>query len=1070
MDLLKIIKFKKMMNRRNELKNKLWAFAYGCTFISGQLDALSARMGGGFKNSYRLFSTLFSPSVCRLSSNSRKDNIINIWVDIWSILIYDDVQEDLRGLEKLKECFFSGQKVSFNNTYNITAKIALKDFTYSTLGLTWRAIVFNSEDDTIIKKFHYDISKMFLRALEEYEDEWKGEDIIGVLLEFLPVNVPEKIKIANLDDLKNLSPTNIKNIKREFKIFAPTLELKTRYFHDNSFIFKLDVYSKKEGSNFSFKLDESSDRQSKFSHLIHFFTEFNKLINSNPHYIFDPSVEFYLARLDNTDYIITVEKIRENIRLKKLFSNKGTFLTKVRDSQDRDLLIREIKNKTLHFNKKNELILLEKKIQFSPISGFKSKNTCWLPHTPIGTIDLETFEDDGLNKCYALGFYTYKDECKVYYINKDLDSVKLVHECFEELLRPKYKDILFYIHNLGKFDAPFIIKNLCLYNNTDQGKKNPYYFETITRDSDILSLTVKRKVEGKVRSIKIKDSVAILPNSLRNLGKDYKIEVAKSYFPYNFTKINTLFYIGQTPDIKYYKDISLDEYRELYKEVWSLKDECLLYLKKDLISLFQVLNQANKGFHLLFNVQMTESLTISGISHKIYLQKYYDKEKSPLPLILKREVWNDIHEAYYGGRVEVYNPRITGEVAYYYDVNSLYPYASLNPLPGLNCKYTEYLKSKPELKNLFGFFYCEVEAPRGKNYLGLLPYRTEKGSLIFPEGKWKGWYFSEELKFSAENHYQINVIKGYSFNKIYGAFTNFVKDIYEIKSKPKNDTEKNLSKLILNSQIGRYGMDFLKSTTKLVNRKTLNEISISKVVKNVIEINDNTFLVTYIPVINKEVVESFNIDIIKFLNSNNVKEYNSSKSFKSVSISTAAAVISYARIYIGRVMLDVINKGGKVYYTDTDSIVTNIKLPDNLQNNQEIGKFKLEQTVSEAYFIGDKTYITKSIEDVITKKAKGVNSSSLSFDDYAKMYRTGYLDTGRKTSSVRDYGKGSVVISDKAVNLNFCYRKREKIYNHNGEWIGTKIVNLNSKNPLALIVAGSENKRSLAMILYNTPL
>jgi hypothetical protein len=150
---------------------------------------------------------------------------------------------------------------------------------------------------------------MFLRALEEYEDEWKGEDIIGVLLEFLPVNVPEKIKIANLDDLKNLSPTNIKNIKREFKIFAPTLELKTRYFHDNSFIFKLDVYSKKEGANFSLKLDESSDRQSKFSHLIHFFTEFNKLINSNPHYIFDPSVEFYLARLDNTDYIITVVKI-----------------------------------------------------------------------------------------------------------------------------------------------------------------------------------------------------------------------------------------------------------------------------------------------------------------------------------------------------------------------------------------------------------------------------------------------------------------------------------------------------------------------------------------------------------------------------------------------------------------------------------------------------------------------------------------------------------------------------------------------------------------------------------------
>lgn len=181
---------------------------------------------------------------------------------------------------------------------------------------------------------------------------------------------------------------------------------------------------------------------------------------------------------------------------------------------------------------------------------------------------------------------------------------------------------------------------------------------------------------------------------------------------------------------------------ELYKEVWSLKDQCLIYLEKDLVSLYKVLEKVNKGFFYKFNVQMTESITIAGLANKLYLDKYYDSEKSPLPLILQDGIWKDIHSAYYGGRVEVYNPRFLAGaepkapssnksgVIYYYDVNSLYPYGSLNPMPGLNCKYTEYT-IQPDLKNLFGFFYCKVNVPNN-NYLGLLPYRTPKGHLLFP--------------------------------------------------------------------------------------------------------------------------------------------------------------------------------------------------------------------------------------------------------------------------------------------------------------------------------------------------
>ncbi len=117
-----------------------------------------------------------------------------------------------------------------------------------------------------------------------------------------------------------------------------------------------------------------------------------------------------------------------------------------------------------------------------------------------------------------------------------------MHNWFNELLRPKYKDITFYVHNIGRFDAPFMIKNFSLYNDTDQGKNNPYYFEATTLNSDILKLVIKRKMGGKVRSVKLLGSLAVLPKDLRSLCRDYQIEISKSYFPYLFCNKYTLFY------------------------------------------------------------------------------------------------------------------------------------------------------------------------------------------------------------------------------------------------------------------------------------------------------------------------------------------------------------------------------------------------------------------------------------------------------------------------------------------------------------------------------------------------
>lgn len=161
-----------------------------------------------------------------------------------------------------------------------------------------------------------------------------------------------------------------------------------------------------------------------------------------------------------------------------------------------------------------------------------------------------------------------------------------------------------------------------------------------------------------------------------------------------------------------------------------MEKECITYLEKDLMSLFQVLVKVNNAIYLLFDIQMTESLTISSIAMKLFL-KIYDSTNNSIPLITNKLIYEDIHSAYYGGRVEVYNPKIVS-LCYYYDVNSLYPFASLNVIPGTSCEFIEGVKIRLKLNNLFGFFYCKIKSH--DKYLGLLPVRVN-GILTFPNGE-----------------------------------------------------------------------------------------------------------------------------------------------------------------------------------------------------------------------------------------------------------------------------------------------------------------------------------------------
>lgn len=447
------------------------------------------------------------------------------------------------------------------------------------MGGKQECVVFDSYDDPYFEEFLSLLNDKANLIFEEYDE--LGYHCDAVLLEFYPLEDRKKKnmlkKIPNIKKAKEkLSKSDFNEVKKvnlfgndliEQKGVPLTVDLKDG---------KLKISGLEGNTDMVGFGERFLEKQTKLGGRDYCLTERSKL------YLIEHQDKYYINIIDvlyqrnnkvNSEVSTSKfsdENCREKIQTIRSFNKFGSKIYEVKDTLYKNGTTKKEKgNLNITFDSNNEILLSEKKIKFDSIKNdFKEKEDKGLANSKIGVLDLETYEQDSVAYCYAIGFFSSEDEnCKTFYIDKDLNSFLLVHNCINEMLRPKYKGINFYVHNLGRFDAAFIIKALTLFNMTEEGVKNPYIFDTITRDSNILKLVIKRKIDNKVRMVKILDSVAILPRSLRDLCKDYDVEISKSYFPYLFCTKDTLFYKGKTPDISYYKDISLEDYNSLCREV-----------------------------------------------------------------------------------------------------------------------------------------------------------------------------------------------------------------------------------------------------------------------------------------------------------------------------------------------------------------------------------------------------------------------------------------------------------------------------------------------------------------------
>ena len=473
------------------------------------------------------------------------------------------------------------------------------------------------------------------------------------------------------------------------------------------------------------------------------------------------------------------------------------------------------------------------------------------------------------------------------------------------------------------------------------------------------------------------DSFQLLPMSLAKASKEFDLEHGKldlwdevqKVYPGQYKNHVDFLSRCDVDDPLYLKYLGYDV-MALYELIMKLVDVSSIPLEKIVkcpttasMSKYLIKN----GYYGLEFISENRTRTDFEImtSNKYWISQKGLKE---FPEVSYAELEYKIREAYYGGRTEVFTPKIkpTGNVinAYHYDVNSLYPYVCLfNEYPvGVPDFYTD--KTKMSYKCRFwlkyhrglGFIKCRVYVPHLK--IPPLPSRLDK--LCFLTGFIEGSWTFHELEYAVKNcGVQIlEMLEMIYFKNTFPVYKNFIQVFSDMKEKAteeKNQALREFSKLIMNTAYGWTCMsrddkteldfierkDYYKEKERLVNfDEELGFVEVKSVVRTL-----------------------------------------------TIQVQIGAYVTSYARL----VLLEALRKQadkGEIYYCDTDSIVCEKPMDEEMIDNVVIGKWGLENVIKKGLFLQPKLYVEETAEET-NFKFKGVTKErqkSFTYKFYEEIY------------------------------------------------------------------------------------
>ena len=180
---------------------------------------------------------------------------------------------------------------------------------------------------------------------------------------------------------------------------------------------------------------------------------------------------------------------------------------------------------------------------------------------------------------------------------------------------------------------------------------------------------------------------------------------------------------------------------------------------------------------------------------------------------------------------------------------------------------------------------------------------------------------------------------------------------------PKGHPMNLIAKLLMNSLYGKFGMKQERTITEIFN---LSNDSEKELFSQMLD-NFGNSVIDFVEIDNHVVTIRKNI-----LNYTNSSEDNDLYHSLDVNVSIASAITAGGRMWMSAIR----KLGILIYYSDTDSYVTNKPLPKELIGDN-LGQFKLEHTIKKAVFLAPKVYalINNQGEEII--KVKGLTKDTL---------------------------------------------------------------------------------------------
>jgi hypothetical protein len=599
----------------------------------------------------------------------------------------------------------------------------------------------------------------------------------------------------------------------------------------------------------------------------------------------------------------------------------------------------------------------------------------------IAVFDIET---ENWIDFLVLGFYYLNDD--TYY---SFENMKEAVDFIFDFCRKKNISQIF-AHNGGKFDFNFFLDSSVKYYD------DYMFVSAIDRGASLLLCQIERISDGK--KVTLKDSLAFIPMSLAKAGESYKVDVIKDSVDFKYigkafrnedyllqlftdTYIdgkknshlrNKVLYRGshlKSPEdvFKKHGNILNDTARkhityfsEETKTIYRLynKEDILEYLKKDCISLAQVINE-----HFRSELVADAGVAYTSASQAMRIFRRYLKKSIKSSRPSEDEF---VRKAYKGGRTEVFKfffdgeydievnslnlPRKTidkiktmkGKKIKCFDANSLYPTVMEKFKYPMDFK--QFFTGKIEVKKAFkkyefGVFEVKVRVPKTLLIPPLgIDYTFEDNSkkLVFPTGTFSGYWTKYELDYAISLGVEVvEFIKCAVYGEGEYIFKEFINDMYSrrLKAQAEGDiTNSTITKLAMNSCYGKFGMNLndryiIEGSTDENIGEDYRKINVEKA--------DGTKYIT------------------------NLIKVKSDTSKMCTKVILACYVTSYSRVLMHKEMMKVGPEN--IWYTDTDSLFTT----EDMDQGKQLGEMKLEYEAGSSCFLAPKTYI---IDDIINMK------------------------------------------------------------------------------------------------------